>query len=380
MRNIELVRSTPLPPGACSPEHEPTILIVDDEPLNVDMLSRRLRRSGFSVATAPDGRTALQMVAAQSFDLVLLDQMMPDKSGLDVLREWRLRYPPERLPVIMVTAVAEGGKIAVALEAGANDYITKPIDFLVMLARIRVQLSRKRAETALRLSEERYALAAKASRDGLWDWNLATGCVFYSPRWLEMMGIEEPPAKSSEMLWLSRIVPQDREMVQTSLDAISAGASDVLHSAYRVLHAEGHLHWMSCRAVATRDAEGKLLRLAGSQSDVTEEKTYDGLTRLPNRTFLHSYIELAYSKGAPGYALLFLDLDKFKTVNDSLGHLAGDELLRQVAGRLEAVVAEHAAGCEPVYARVGGMNSQCCCGRTLAGALWSMSSNASLPQ
>ncbi|SEG36924.1 PAS domain S-box-containing protein/diguanylate cyclase (GGDEF) domain-containing protein [Bryocella elongata] len=331
------------------------ILIVDDEQLNLDMLSRRLQRSGFTVSVASTGRKAIAEVAAKPFDLVLLDQMMPGMSGSEVLRHWREQYSPEQLPVVMVTAVAESDKIASALEAGANDYITKPIDYQVALARIRVQLSRKKAEAALRLSEERYALAAQASRDGLWDWDLATNMVYYSPRWLEIMGLTEAPANPNEQLWFEHILPADQDEVTSELELIRHGASDVLHCSYRVLHPDGTLRWMSCRAVATRDNAGKLVRLAGSQSDVTEEKTRDALTGLANRTLLLSYLGLACSEGSISHAVLFIDLDKFKVVNDSLGHLAGDDLLRQVANRLKEVTAQYApVGSESICARMGG--------------------------
>jgi diguanylate cyclase (GGDEF)-like protein/PAS domain S-box-containing protein len=331
------------------------ILIVDDEQLNLDMLSRRLRRSGFSVSVASNGHSAIAAVERQPFDLVLLDQMMPGMSGSDVLRHWREQYSPEQLPVVMVTAVAESDKIASALEAGANDYITKPIDYQVALARIRVQLSRKKAEAALRLSEERYALAAQASRDGVWDWNLTTNYIYYSPRWLETMGLSELPNQPDEHLWFDHILPSDRDKVTSELEQIRGGVSDVLHCSYRVLHSDGTVRWMSCHAVATRDASGNLVRLAGSQSDVTDEKTRDVLTGLPNRALLLSYLELAGVAGSTSHAVLFIDLDKFKLVNDSLGHMAGDDLLRQVSARLQDVAAQHAPeGSEPICVRMGG--------------------------
>lgn len=331
------------------------ILIVDDEQLNLDMLSRRLQRADFVVATASDGKKAIEAVKRERFDLVLLDQMMPGMSGSQVLEVWRREYTPEQLPVVMVTAVAESERIAAALEAGANDYITKPIDFRVALARIRVQLSRREAEAALRLSEERYALAARASRDGLWDWDLASDRVFYSPRWLEMMGLAGASEEHSPQMWFSCILPADRDEVEDEFELLRSGATDVMHCGYRVLVGGDTLRWMSCRAVATRDGEGHVVRLAGSQSDITDEKTRDSLTGLPNRTLLLSYLALTSQRGGNSHAVLFLDLDKFKLVNDSLGHLAGDELLRQVSVRVQQEVAKHApADSRPICARMGG--------------------------
>ena len=336
-----------------------TILIVDDEAFNLDMLSRRLQRSGFTVCAAEGGCQALELAGQVDFDLVLLDQMMPDVSGSEVLQSLRKRFTPEQMPVIMVTAVAESERIAEALEAGANDYITKPIDYKVALARIKIQLARKKAEHALRVSEERYALAAKASRDGLWDWDLSSGDIFYSPRWREMLGIDEGNIETTPQAWFTRVLQSDRGALEEQVRDCLDGRSNVLQCSYKILHTDGTLCWMNCRAVVTCDAAGQPVRMSGSQSDVTEEKTQDALTRLPNRVYLLGHLDHLCSQGAVAlpFALLFLDLDRFKVINDSLGHAVGDDLLRAVAGRLQvacAALAEARPGSCAVAARMGG--------------------------
>ena len=129
-----------------------TLLIVDDDEANRDMLSRRLERKGFEVAVAEDGSRAIELVRARPFDLVLLDVLMPGLSGLEVLRELRRGFPATELPVIMATALSESGDVVEALRLGANDYVSKPLDFPVVLARIHAQLSLKRAiEEVVRL-------------------------------------------------------------------------------------------------------------------------------------------------------------------------------------------------------------------------------------
>jgi CheY-like chemotaxis protein len=119
---------------------ERTLLVVDDNAGNRDLLARRLERKGFRVIGAEDGQRALDILATSKVDLVLLDVMMPGLSGLDVLRRVRETHPPSILPVVMVTARTESEDIVEALELGANDYVTKPIDFPVVLARVKVQL------------------------------------------------------------------------------------------------------------------------------------------------------------------------------------------------------------------------------------------------
>lgn len=132
-----------------------SILVVDDNEMNRDMLARRLQRRGYRVAVAEDGQRALQMIAAQPFDLVLLDIMMPGISGLDVLKSLRERFSVADLPVIMATAKNQSADIVTALKLGANDYVTKPLDFPVVLARLHTQLSLKRAMQEIqRLAEQ----------------------------------------------------------------------------------------------------------------------------------------------------------------------------------------------------------------------------------
>ena len=149
------------------------LLIVDDNEMNRDMLARRLSRKGYVIGLAESARGLLPRVKEDGIDLVLLDIEMPEVTGLDALQELRRCFSPIELPIIMVTAKNQSDDIVRALDMGANDYLTKPIDFPVALARISTQLSHKMAQEALRESEERYALAARGANDGLWDWNLA---------------------------------------------------------------------------------------------------------------------------------------------------------------------------------------------------------------
>src|SRR5580704_15480578 len=187
------------------------LLIVDDNEMNRDMLARRLARKGYEIATAESARGLLQRVKEDGTDLVLLDIEMPEISGLDALKTLREVYSATELPIIMVTAKNQSDDIVKALDLGANDYLTKPIDFPVAVARIGTQLSHKRAQEALKESEERYALASRGSNDGLWDWNLPANAVHFSPRWKSMLGYQEGQIGTSPEEWFERIHDADRE-------------------------------------------------------------------------------------------------------------------------------------------------------------------------
>jgi diguanylate cyclase (GGDEF)-like protein/PAS domain S-box-containing protein len=249
-----------------------------------------------------------------------------------------------------------------ALTLGANDYVAKPIDFPVVLARIRTQLSRKQAEEALRESEERYALAVRGANDGLWDWNLITNQVYFSPQWKAMLGYRESQIVNAPEEWFKRVHPEDIERVRDKLNDHLEGLCPQFESEYRMLHENGSYRWMLSRGLAIRNAEGEVYRMAGSMTDVTENKLADALTGLPNRLLfldrLGRAIERTKRHADYLFAVLLIDLDRFKVVNDSLGRHVGDQMLLAFARRLEARLRSGDTvarpGGNPTFARLEG--------------------------
>jgi diguanylate cyclase (GGDEF)-like protein/PAS domain S-box-containing protein len=211
---------------------------------------------------------------------------------------------------------------------------------------------RKRVERAMRESEERYALAAQGSNDGLWDWDLRENEIFFSARWKAQLGAAEQEIGSDPDQWFVRVHPDDRDRLFGDLGLHLEGRTPFLEVEHRVRHLDGSWRWMLVRGAAVRDAGGKAYRLAGSQTDITERKIaeekllhdalHDLLTGLPNRSLFIDRLgqAMAFTQRRSDYrfAVLFLDIDRFKTINESLGHMTGDVLLVRVSKRLEACI------------------------------------------
>ena len=214
---------------------------------------------------------------------------------------------------------------------------------------IRDITQRKDVERALFESRERYELAVQGANDGIWDWDLYHNKVYFSDRWKAMMGCESAEIGDTIDEWLDRIHPDDLLRVQTEISSHLHKRSPQFECEYRIRHKDGNYYWMQARGLARWDADNNACRLAGSQTDINARKLaeerlrfdalHDPLTGLPNRSLLLDRLNHANARAKRAgrdFALLFIDFDRFKMINDTYGHTKGDQFLIQMGERFQS--------------------------------------------
>jgi diguanylate cyclase (GGDEF)-like protein/PAS domain S-box-containing protein len=296
--------------------------------------------------------------AEEITNLTLYDIVAADKASIDYLQQ----------KILNSDGITLGERLwrrkdgtTVEIEVTANRIQQGERNMIFIVGRDITE--RKRAEMALWESEERYAVAVRGANDGLWDWNLKTDEVHFSPRWSSMLGFDEGEIGNTLNEWFGRVHSQDLPKLQTAIGYHIDGNTPHFECEYRIQHSNKEYRWVLSRGLAVRDKEGKAYRMAGSQTDITDHKRteerlsydalHDALTGLPNRVLFMDRLSqrLEYTKRHPEnlFAVLFVDLDRFKVINDSLGHLVGDKFLVSVARQLQACLRP-----EDTISRLGG--------------------------
>jgi diguanylate cyclase (GGDEF)-like protein/PAS domain S-box-containing protein len=318
------------------------LLVVEDDEddylITHDLLVEQTRIR-VDVEWASDYDAALEAIRAQRHDVYLVDYRLGRRTGLDLIREGFASRPVA--PVIMLTGlpVAEIDLEATAL--GATDFLTKQgLDADELGDSIRHAINHQKAE--------RHALAARASDDGIWDWDFAADRIYSSPRLNAILGYGDDAIEVTPEVWFGLVAPDDVMRLRAEIASHLAGQTPILSGEFQMRHRDGSWRWVAVEGLAGRDVDDTPVRIAGSLRDATDrhdaqqrlehEALHDTLTGLPNRALFIDRLDQTLQRGAreasAGCALLFLDLDGFKQVNDTHSHAVGDELLIAFATRI----------------------------------------------
>ncbi len=331
------------------------VLLVEDNPQEAEIVRLYLAKRythNYTIRHARSISSALSDLAAGNRpSVVLLDLHLPDTRGLDGYRHIAAAAPG--VPVIILTNCDEERVAASAVRSGAQDYLIKrEVNAALLHRAILYAIERQRAESALVKVKERYALAVAGANDCIWDWDAATDEAYFSPRWGELLGLPEDAQVKRLQDWLERIHPDDVAEFRRILHAKPAGERTHFEHEHRLRHESGEFIWVYARGVILADADGRPTRMAGSISSIAKRKAtehqlvhralHDPLTGLPNRVLFVDRLQQALRRYKRNnelrFAVLYFDLDRFKFVNDSLGHSAGDSLLVSIARRLMSVI------------------------------------------
>ena len=220
----------------------------------------------------------------------------------------------------------------------------------------------KQLSKELQDCKQRYATTVEVIKDGVWEWDLSSDRINYSARWKSMVGLQECEMQNNPIEWLVRVHPADIDRLKQNLAACRQGKIEQFEMQYSLLHKDGQYRFVRCRCLAIKDIKGKTVRLIGSQTDITEHKQiktklkhyalYDRLTNLPNRQlFIKRLQELSYLDRDENhlFGILYLDLDRFKKINYSFGHLTGDLLIVEIVRKLKTCLQT-----QDLLARLGG--------------------------
>ena len=302
------------------------------------------------VTEADNGREAIKIFEKSPPDLIVLDLVMPDMDGFMTCTKIRSLPGGKRIPILIMTGLEDAASIAQAYEHGATDFVNKPVNSMILCHHIRYMLRTSNVLQALVKSQARLELAQRIARIGNWDWTPATGRFSMSNELCRIVGIRPQDFSGTLDAFLTLVHPDDRNAVRDALQKIVShhAPCDIDH---RVILPNGADFSIHLQAEGVRDEQTHELTVIGTAQDITERKQaeraihrlayYDSLTGLANRVLFKDRLSTAISHAeryGQHLATLFIDLDRFKMINDTLGHTVGDLLLTQVAERLSESV------------------------------------------
>jgi len=326
------------------------ILLADDDPAVRTMLTLGLERGGLVVQAVASGREAIEVISGKLPGVLVLDAVMPGLDGFETCRRVRTMARCERLPILMLTSLDDDASIARAYDVGATDFFIKAPQITLLVERLRYMLRSTHAQEELRRSRETLTKAQRIARLGSWEWGLVSHEISCSDECQRILNVDSQGAVRSEKAFAAALAECAPAALRDEMMLEIRSQGSFRREFTLNIPAQGMRHLQVEAELDESDRTGEMV-IHGTLQDITEHRrteahvrqlaNFDGLTGLPNR---HQFRErlsqvLEQARGSEQrLALLFIDLDRFKVVNDTLGHTAGDQLLREVAGRLSSCI------------------------------------------
>lgn len=324
----------------------PIILVIDDDPTLHLWAKRSLFAAGFKVVSCFDGEQGLLACRDHLPNIILLDIEMPVMDGLKTCHLLRNLEESKNIPIVMMTVTEDAQKIAQAFSAGATDFVIKPINWEVLEHRLRYMLKASNNLKKLAQSELRLSKAKQMAQLGNWEWQIDTDNLYWSNEVYSLVEVDPdsftPNINNFWEFIHANDLPYFKRQINKSLKRKAANNIE-----FRIVTRTGKERFVSQNIETVRDNQAHLTSLIGTVQDITQQKHqenkilhlayFDEVTQLPNRVFFLKYLTKTISlsrRNSWNFAILFLDLDGFKGINDTYGHHAGDKLLQEISNRL----------------------------------------------
>lgn len=327
-----------------------SVLIVDDDAMLRILARSALSKLHLEVHEAENGAEAVALFEQRPFDIVMLDLEMPVMDGFTACPKLRALPGGESATLIMVTGLNEPESIDRAYELGATDFVTKPINWSILIQRLRFVLRAREAFHALQENEAKLLETHRIANLGDWEWDVKLNQAQWSEQVYKILGLAAETCEPSYSAFLQAVHPDERALFNRNIGyAVERGKAFQLE--HRIVKPSGEERYIVSQGKALLGVDGQVLKLRNVVQDVTQRKRseerifhlayYDNLTGLPNRDMFKDYagrMLAAAQRDGIQAAILLLDLDRFKRINDSLGHDAGDLLLKEAAARITRCV------------------------------------------